>query len=224
MPDQPDLLTVLIVEDHQMVSEMFSTQLEAIGFSVVGVARTAGEGAALYDRHRPDLVLCDVRLDAGSSGITMTKGIVGKYPDAKILIVSAEDEGHVIQEALDAGAVGYVAKRASGPELHQAIRDAMSGMTGVADRYTYRRIIESMNAKPEPAAVILTPREREVVDLMVSGISTTAALGAQLSISANSVRSHVENVMRKVDAHSRAEIVARVFQLGLVPDRRNARR
>lgn len=217
MPNDPVQTTALIVEDHEMVSEMFTSRLEAVGLRVVGVARSAPEGVALYRKHVPDLVLCDVRLDGGTSGIALTAELVTAYPSARILIVSAEDEGHVIQAALEAGAVGYVSKKASGPELLQAIKEAMEGMTNVADRHTYRRIIETLNAAPAvTAGAGLTPREHEVVRLLAAGRTTTTVLCSELSISANSVRSHIENLMRKMGVHSRAEIVAKAFQLGLV--------
>lgn len=216
MASDADKVTALIVEDHEMVSEMFRSRLTAIGFVVVGVATTAAEGLALYRRHEPDLMLCDVRLDRGSSGIDLTRNVVKAFPDARVVMVSAEDQGHVISEALNAGAVGYVSKKASGPELLQAIKEAMDGMTNVADRHTYRQLIEAMNEAPVPSKVALTPREREVVNLMANGVTTTTALCERLSISSNSVRSHIENISRKLDAHSRAEILAKAYQAGLV--------
>lgn len=209
-------VTALIVEDHEMISEMLQERLTLNGFQVVGVAANADEGFALYGRHRPDLVLCDVRLARGSSGIDLTRLLVTTYPLVRVLMVSAEEGRQAVADSLEAGAVGFVSKTASTAELLLALKEAMAGMTNVADRRTYRKLIETLNVPSAPADVRLTPREQEVVNLLARGVTTTAALQNALLISANSVRSHIDNIMHKVDAHSRAEIVAKAYQLALV--------
>lgn len=208
-------LTAIIVEDHEMVSEMMAARLGEAGFDVVATATTADAGERAYKMHRPDLVLCDVELEGGSSGIDLVGRLLAVDSEARVVMVSAENEPHIVQEAYSAGAVGYVAKRATSHELLSAVAEAMQGVTGVADRYTYRRLIEALQA-PEPPRVALTPRERELVDLMVQGVTTTRALAEAMFIQPNSVRSHVDGAMRKLEARTRAEIVAKAYQRGLV--------
>lgn len=217
MAGHGDRLSVLIVEDHAMIGEMLAARMEGSGFTVDGVARTAGEGLALYNKHRSTLVLCDVRLEDGSSGIEMTKTLVAKHPKAVVVMVSAENEGHVVQEAYQAGAVGYVSKKATGPELLDTIADVLRGVTGAADRNTYRKLVEALRSPhPSKAGVQLTPREKDVLELMAQGTTTTAGLAAALGISQNSIRTHVEGLARKTGGHTRAEVVARSYQMGLI--------
>lgn len=210
-------LTALVVEDHPLFSGALVGQLEQAGFTVNGVATTEGEGLALYHRHRSALVLCDVRLADGSSGIELTRKITGQYPGAVVLMVSAENEGHVVQEAYEAGAVGYVSKSADAQEILQAIAEVMRGEKGVADRSTYRKLVIALQAPRQGKdGVRLTPRERDVLNLLAQGTTTNAALAQALGIAQSSVRTHVDGLRNKTQAHSRAEILARGYQLGLI--------
>lgn len=210
-------LQALVVEDHEMVGDMLAQLLREAGFDVVGVARQADQALALANRYRPSLVLCDIRLGEGSTGIDLTREITAAHPDTRVVMVSAENDGRLVQKAYAAGASGYVSKVASGPELIQTVADAMSGIEGAADRYTYRKLVESLQKnRPADSHDVLTPREREVVGLMAQGISSTAELAKKLVISPHSVRSHVENCRKKLGVQSRAAIVAQAYRMNLI--------
>lgn len=213
-------VSVLIVEDHALVAEMLTNLLLEARFEVHGVAANAGQARALYNRYRPDLVLCDVRLGDGADGVELTRQLRSDFPDALVVMVSAENDGNLVQRAYAAGAAGYVSKFASGDELVQTIRDALAGITGGADRHTYRRLVAQLqqhgSTTPAPGPR-LTPREREVVELLVAGVTSSAQLAAELGITVHSVRTHIENCRRKFGVTSRAQIVAKAYQYQLVP-------
>lgn len=218
MSTEPDVvedhMTAIVVEDHEMVAEMLRGQLERAGFAVLGVASSSAAGLRLFDRSRPDLVLCDVRIEGGSSGIDLTRVLKTRRSQTCVVMVSAENDRRTVDEAFAAGASGYVSKRASGPELLQTIADALAGVPRVADRHTYRSLLTAVAAKP--ATVNLTRREQEILELMSQGVMTTKALAEALTISPHTVRSWVDHVLHKLGAHSRGEAVAAGFRLGLV--------
>lgn len=210
-------LQALVVEDHEMVGEMLAQLLQEAGFEVVGVVGKAEQAWALVNAHKPSLVLCDIRLGEGATGIDLTRKITSAFPDTRVVMVSAENDGRLVQKAYAAGAAGYVSKVASGPELIQTVADAMAGVTGAADRYTYRKLVESLQKnRVADSQSILTPRELEVVRLMAQGITSTVALAEKLVISPHSVRSHIENCRKKLGVTSRAAIVAQAYRLNLI--------
>lgn len=213
--------SVVIVEDHAMIRDMMAKGLRESGFDVLGVAGTAAEGFAIWSAQRPEILLCDITLEGPVSGIDLTRMVIAEDPQARVVMVSAENEGHTVEEAYEAGAVGYVAKRATLPELVETITDAVAGIQRAADRHTYRQLLSALRApKPkqprQPAAAPFTAREREVLGLMASGTTSTAQIAAKLGVSASTVRTYVDGCLRKLDVHSRAEAVARAYQLGLI--------
>lgn len=206
----------LVVEDHAMVGEMLAARLQDAGFGVVPVARSSREALVLARKYSVELVLCDINLGEGDSGIELTRQLTQKYPQLRVVMVSAENDGRLTQRAYDAGAVGFVSKLANGVELLDVVSEALDGVEGAADRHTYRSLIESLRQRRQSKDGVLTPREREVVQLMAQGITTTAALAKELVLSPHSVRSHVESCRRKLGVRTRAELVVKAYQLDLL--------
>lgn len=218
MTDKAEGTTVVLVEDHAMIRDMMTRELGTAGFSVVGTAASVDEGFALWSARRPEVLLCDVRLDHGSNGIDLVRKVVAQDPEAVVVMVSAENDGALVEEAFSVGARGYVAKRASMPELVQTIEDARAGIARSADRYTYRKVVEAMMRPQSDTDFGLTPREREVLVLMGKGVTTTAAIAKELQLSSSSIKTYVEGCLRKLGVHSRAEAVARAYQLGVIDE------
>lgn len=206
----------MVVEDHAMVGEMLASRLKDVGFGQVPVARSSQEALRLVRKHPLELVLCDIHLGEGDSGIDLTRKLTSKYPQLRVVMVSAENDGRLAQRAYDAGAAGFVSKLANGEELLSVVSEALAGVEGAADRFTYRSLIASLRQGPQKEASVLTPREREVVQLMARGITTTAKLAEHLVLSPHSVRSHVESCLRKLGVSTRAELVAKAYQLDLL--------
>lgn len=213
-------LSALVVEDHEMVSEMLAAHLTGAGFTVVGVADTAAKAHALFVRRQPDLILCDIQLEGPANGIAFTRRVVTERPGTLVVMISAEYDNRLVTAAYEAGAVGYVSKRASGPEMLRAVADAVAGSTEVADRHTYRRMIEALKDPRPDIRALLTPREQEVIELLASGVTTTVALAQAMQIQGASVRTHVASALRKLGAHSRAEAVAVAYREGLIRQER----
>lgn len=211
--------SVVLIEDHAMIREMMSRGLSEVGFDVVATAATAEDGYRKWVAYRPDVVLCDVRLDQGSNGIDLVRRVTQEDPQAVVVMVSAENDGDLVEEAFAAGAAGYVAKRASLPELVDTIADARAGVRRSADRHTYRNVVDALRRpKAQDVGSLLTPREREVLGLMAQGVSTTARIAQTLHLSPSSVKTYVDGCLRKLEVHSRAEAVAKAYRMGIISE------
>lgn len=214
--DQAHTTSVVLVEDHAMIRDMMSRELAAVGFDVVGSAADVDSGYRVWSAHRPDVLLCDVRLDKGTNGIDLVRRVAREDPDAVVVMLSAENDGELVEEAFAAGAAGYVAKRASMPELVETISDARAGVRRSADRYTYRNVADALRKPRQDPGERFTPRERDVLTLMAKGITTTARIAAELHVSPSSVKTYVDGCLRKLEVHTRAEAVAKAYQLGII--------
>jgi DNA-binding NarL/FixJ family response regulator len=201
--DEPEL-RVLIVDDHQLFAEAVQITLEDFGMRVEGVATTAEEGLRRARELRPDVVLLDIGLP-DRSGLAVGQMIVEELPDSKVVCVTALDDSQTIDEARRIGFAGYLTKDTPISQFARAVRTAMEG-TLVISRP--RRTLEDV--EDHGAALLarqLTPRELEVLSLLVEGMSGRAIADA-LSISTNTVRTHIQNILTKLQVRSRLEAVA----------------
>jgi DNA-binding NarL/FixJ family response regulator len=206
-------VTVLLVDDHAMVAESFRRVLSSLGdVDVVGVAETACEGVALALELRPDVVLMDYVLP-DANGATAARAILAQVPDAKILILSGSDYSSVAIAAVDAGCVGYLEKRVPLDKLVSAVHAAAAG-EAILSRDELQRIAAGRNAARLRSSG-LTPREREILGLVSEGLSNQA-IADRLTVSLNTVRTHVQKVLTKLGAHSKLEAVALATNSGLL--------
>jgi two-component system, NarL family, nitrate/nitrite response regulator NarL len=193
---------VLIVDDHPVVRDGVASQLARHSdIEVVGHAADAAEATAVCRRERPDVVLLDVRLpDALAADVVPSLRRVS--PPTRVLLFTAFPEHSAVAPSLAAGAVGLLVKDASGAELGAAIRD-------VARTGTYR----GGGLASVDSAV--TPREYEVLRLVASG-HTNAEIAHELVLSPNTVKTYLQNVMRKLDARNRAQVITNARAHGLL--------
>jgi two-component system, NarL family, response regulator NreC len=211
---------VLLVEDHTLVRSGIRSLLEASkDVEVVGEAGDGRQAVEVAMRLKPDLVLMDVAM-AGLNGIDATRQITNAAgPDVRVLILSAHGDEQYIFEALRAGARGYVLKSAAVKELTQGIREVLAGRTYVSpslagvvlNDYARRAQGEargSMTGK-------LTPREREVLQLIAEGRSSVEVAGV-LCISARTVDTHRQNIMSKLGIRSIARLTRFAIRHGLL--------
>ena len=199
--------SVLVVDDHPIFRHGIAALLSASGYEIVGQAASAAEAVAAARASRPDVVLMDLGLP-DESGLAATGRIVGELPDTAIVVVTMYDDDGSVRDALAAGAAGYIVKDAAPAEILAAVSAAIQGATvlgsgvspaargTIADRV--RTIDDPFN---------LTPREREVLDLVVKGL-TNAQIGGRLGIAGKTVADVVSVLLAKSGAADRVELAA----------------
>jgi two-component system nitrate/nitrite response regulator NarL len=195
---------VLIVDDHQLFAEAVQITLEDFGMRVEGVATTAEEGLRRARELRPDLVLLDIGLP-DRSGLAVGRALIEELPATKVVSVTALDDAQTIDEARRIGFAGYLTKDTPISQFARSLRTAMGG-TVVISRP--RRTLEDV--EDHGAALLarqLTARELEVLALLVDGMSGRE-IARELCISTNTVRTHIQNILTKLQVRSRLEAVA----------------
>lgn len=187
--------------------------------SVVGVAPTAGEAFMAFERERPDVVLMDLGLP-DQSGLEAGRQILERFPDTKVVALTARGDHGALDEARKAGFVGFITKNSGVSEFVQAVKAVVGGQVALPRRVSPRngRVEDD---GPALLAEQLTPREREVLALLVQGASGEA-ISKPLGISPNTVRTHVQSILTKLQVHSRLEAAAFAVRHHLVADSRGA--
>jgi DNA-binding NarL/FixJ family response regulator len=195
-------LRILLVDDHPLVRDGLRARLQAEGGYVVTAEAGAPESALLaLQREQPDLVLMDVGLKGSSTnGIELAALMLQRRPGLAVLMFSMYDNPEYVQRALQAGARGYVLKDASGDELLAAIEAVRAGGTFLSPGVT-RRMFRAQAPKP-----ILTPRESEILSALARGESSKQIARA-LDLSVRTVETHRQNIKRKLELDSPAELM-----------------
>ena len=210
----PQAIRVLIVEDHRMFAEAVARALAAIPeITVVGIATTAGEGRRMLLETRPDVVLMDYRLPDGT-GTRAAQAMVADRPSTKVVIVTATDDDMLLAEAVVAGCSGFVVKTKGLEELVNATRAAAAG-DAVIPPPLLRHLVSRLSGGAGHQPFGFTGREIEVLRLLAQGTSNRD-IAARLGISVHTVRNHVQNIIRKCDAHSKLEAVSMAFREGVI--------
>jgi two-component system nitrate/nitrite response regulator NarL len=197
------LQRVLIVDGQSLFAEAIRSALEAAGVIVAGVSGTAEDAVTSVLRERPDLVLMDVALP-DQNGLLAGSRILHDWPEAKILALTALEERRVAEEALRIGFRGYLTKRTPVAQFVSSVRAVLDGQRIMPYRLgsTSRQVAEQED--PALLATHLTPREREVLALLARG-ANGGEIAAALEISRNTVRTHVQSILTKLQVHSRLE-------------------
>lgn len=200
----------VIVEDHLALSRGLALVLEKAGIEVVGSARTENEGYDVIMRERPVLAIVDIGLESGS-GVALARRLARSDPDLGVLIYTGLADGNLLREAMDSGARGFAFKAAPPRDVIAAARAVAAGGSYVDPRLNP---VLLGRAATEPIAV-LSPREREVMALLAEGLRG-AQVARRLGISPATVRTHVENVMEKLEARTRVHAIAIALRQGLI--------
>jgi two-component system, NarL family, nitrate/nitrite response regulator NarL len=196
---------ILIVDDHTLFAEAVKMALGAHGYTVAGIVGSVEDAVPAVRELAPDLVLVDVALPDGN-GLALGRTIAREHPGMRVVALSGLDDPSAVKEALQGGLHGYVIKDTPVARLVQAIETVLGGDV-VVPRSVSPRVAGARTSEEEAAALLvaqLTPREREVLDLLVQGKSG-ASIGRSLGISPNTVRTHVQNVLTKLQVRSRLE-------------------
>ena len=214
-------ITVLVADDQSMVRAGFRLLLGGEdGIEVVAEAGDGNEAVAKAARFRPTVVLMDIRMPE-LDGLEATRRILAADPAARVLILTTFDLDEYIFAALTAGASGFVLKDDPPEQLIAAIRTVAAGSALLSPAVT-KRVIAQFARLPAPSAPRgleeLTSRERDVFRLMADGLSN-AEIGRELFIGETTVKTHVTQVLRKLDLRDRVQAVVLAHECGLVGSR-----
>ncbi len=212
------MLTVLVVDDHRVVRSGIRRLIDAeAGLKTVAEAGTIEESVAAALKHQPAVVIVDVSLGS-SSGIDAIPAIAAAAPEARILILSMEEEPGYVIRALEAGAHGYVPKSSADGELIEAVRAVAAGARYVPNVIAMRVADARADAARKTARANLSRRELDVLRLLGLGYSNKE-IARELFITVRTVESHRAHLMQKTGARSRAEVVRVAMDLGLLEAR-----
>jgi DNA-binding NarL/FixJ family response regulator len=208
---------IILADDHRIMREGLRTML--VGnpdLKVLGEADNGHEAIELAEELRPDVVVMDVAMP-DMNGIEATRRIVGEVPHVKVVALSMHSDKRFVMEMLHAGASGYLLKDAAFEELAKAIETVADGQTylspTIADVVVASTTGVSTRKVPAPSEV-LTPREREVLQLIAEG-NTTKGIAAKLDVSVKTIESHRQNTMKKLKTRSVAELTKYAIREGL---------
>lgn len=213
-------ITILLVDDQAIVRAAFKSLLERVPhFRVVGDAADARSAIDLAGRLKPDIAILDITM-AGMSGIDAVGPLKKVSPHTRVLMASQHEGVKFVQQALQAGADGYLSKDSEPEELSLAIESIRRGDSylspKVASGVMARAVRGEVPAPAEPGALsALTPREREVFQLLALG-KANKEVAAMLGLSLGTVKKHRENLQRKLDCHSAAELARLAIREGLL--------
>jgi DNA-binding NarL/FixJ family response regulator len=211
------VITVVLADDQAVVRDGLQLLLSASGeVDVRAAARDGAEAVRLVLEHRPQVALLDLRMPE-LDGAAVTAALAEQAPEVRVLILTTFADDDAILPALRAGAVGYLTKDASGEELVGAIREVAAGRT-VLDPHVQRRLVELVRSEPSPPAgpegTGLTRREVDVVRLVAEGLSNRQ-IARRLVVSEATVKTHLNNVLAKLDVDGRSGLVAWAWRTGL---------
>jgi DNA-binding NarL/FixJ family response regulator len=213
---------ILLVDDHELfregVAKVINSQPD---MEVIGQADDGLEALTMAHKLHPDLILMDINMPL-SDGLEATKLIHSSLPEASIIMLTAYEEEEKLFDAIKAGAKGYVLKSSSAAGLARGIRGALDGEASVPRKLAGQLLAEfaKLSKRPdhpvsEDTVPIITQREREVLNIMASGASNQE-IAETLSISLQTVKSHVSNILTKLQAKSRLQAAEFGIKQGLI--------
>jgi putative two-component system response regulator len=209
----PEIVRVLVVDDHQMFAESLERLIDAMdGMVVTGTVGTVAEARAEAMLTDPDVALVDWMLPDGT-GADVARMLREVKPECKTILLTGLSEESIAAAAVEAGCSGYLTKHKAGDELAAAIRAVYRGESLIPPSLVTSVLTR---LRPERRRVgSLTNREIEVLEMLSSG-QTNEAIAAQLVLSLNTVRNHVQNILSKLDTHSKLEAVAAAVKQGII--------
>jgi DNA-binding NarL/FixJ family response regulator len=212
------MLRIMIADDHEVARKGIRSLLEDhVGWEVSGEARDGREAVDLALRTKPDVLLLDIGMP-NLNGLDATRQILAVMPEARILILTIHDSEQVVREVLAAGARGFLLKSDAGRDLLAAVEALQNRRTFFTSKVAQMMLDGYLRPNEERSDFIqqvLTPREREVIQLVAEG-KTTKEIASTLSLSVKTAETHRTNLMRKLDLHSIADLTLYAVRNGIV--------
>jgi len=215
-------MRVLVADDHSLFRDGIASLLEAGGFDVVG---QFGDGRAAVEaalRLRPDVVLLDITMPE-VTGLEALRQILAEWPEAKVVMLTASDDDDNLIQAGEAGAAGYLLKSLKADEFLDMLRGIENGEAAMTRQTTARLLAGLTRSAHRPPAPLdaLTPQEARLLLLLADGLSNKAIAQA-MSLSENTVKYHLKNILQKLNLHNRTEAAAYAIRAGLRPAERSS--
>jgi NarL family two-component system response regulator LiaR len=206
-------IRVLLVDDHAMLRQGLATFLKVFDdLELAGEAASGEDAIQLCAQLLPDVVLMDMVM-ADMDGVTATHAIRQKFPEVQVIALTSFKDKGLVQDALQAGAIGYLLKDVSADTLARAIRAAHAGR-GTLSPEAAQALVQAATEPPTPGHD-LTERERDVLALLVEGLNNTQ-IADKLVVSPSTIKSHVSHILAKLGVASRTEAAALAVRLRLV--------
>jgi two-component system nitrate/nitrite response regulator NarL len=208
----------LIVDDHLLFAEAIGQTLSGMGMTLVDIATRGDQVLPAVREQRPDLVLMDVGL-AEDNGIAIGREILSEAPGTKVVVLTALEDEETLQDALRSGFHGYLTKNSEPEKFRRALESVSDGQ--VVFQHGLGRAVPAGGGGASDAELLarqLTSREVEVLQLLAEGASSKA-IAERLSVSPNTVRTHVQGILTKLQVHSRLEAAAFAVRHKLVKAR-----
>jgi DNA-binding NarL/FixJ family response regulator len=218
IPNDPTPIRVLLVDDQQLLTDSLARLLAVEpDIAVMGVAGTVAAARSLA-RERMDVVLMDYRLPDGT-GAEATRLIKARWPDARVVMLTAIADDETLLESIQAGADGYLTKDRAVDDVVATVREAAAGETLLPRAVILsiaQRVAQARDRAPDrPVVEPLTARELEVLRALADGM-TTPAICERMDISRNTLRTHVQNITTKLHVHSKLEAVTVALRLRII--------
>src|SRR5690606_18967949 len=209
-----ELIRVMVVDDHEMVRKgLISYLLTEPDIELVGEASSGREAIRLAREKRPDVILMDLIMENGN-GIEATKEILSFYPECKIIIITSFYDDEQVFPAIEAGALSYLLKTARADEVISAIRKAIKGETVIEPKVA-NKMLNRLRPKERMPHDDLTEREMEVLMLIAEGM-TNQEISEELFIGIKTVKTHVSNILNKLNVQDRTQAAIYANRHGLV--------
>jgi DNA-binding NarL/FixJ family response regulator len=212
-------LRILIADDHTLFRDGLRSLLTSRGFEIAGEAREGAEAVELTRRLQPDIVLMDLSMP-GLDGLAATRLISAEMPQVKVVVLTASDDDANLFEAIKSGAQGYLLKNLESRELFTLLKGVGRGEPALTPLLA-SKLLQEFARPPRPATEshdpdALTDREREVLELLVRGVTSNRKLAKNLRVSENTVKFHVRNILDKLHLHNRAQVVGFALRHGMI--------
>ncbi|HVT61106.1 MAG TPA: response regulator transcription factor [Thermoanaerobaculia bacterium] len=215
-------MRVLIADDHTLFRDSLRSLLEARGIEVVGEAANGREAVALAHHLAPDVVLMDLAMPE-LDGLAATRLLSADLPQVRVVVLTASDDDSKLFEAIRSGAQGYLLKDLKADEFFDQLARVGNGEPALTPAIARKLLLEfarpSQPAAQQPPANdpdALTDREREILTLLVEGVTSNRKLAGRLGLSENTIKFHVRNILDKLHLHNRAQVVSYALRHRLV--------
>ncbi len=211
-------MRVLIADDHALFRDGLRSLLEAHGIDVVAEARNGREAVELARIHRPEVVLMDLAMPE-LDGLGATRLLTAELPEIAVVVLTASEDDEDLFEAVKSGAQGFLPKDLEATRFFELLAGVTRGEPALTPALA-RKVLGAFSRsdpKPAPSAPdALTDREREVLELLVAGVTSNRDLAERLFVSENTVKYHLRNILQKLHVQNRAQVIAYAVRHGLV--------
>jgi len=211
-------MRVLIADDHALFRDGLRSLLDARGVDVVAEARNGREAVSLAQQYLPEIVLMDLSMPE-MTGLEATRMISAELPDVKVVVLTASEEDADLFEAIKSGAQGFLPKDIEAARLFSMLEGVMRGEPALTPGLARKLLTEFAQPAPAPREQppeLLTDREREVLELLVEGVTSNRDLADRLFVSENTVKYHLRNILTKLHLQNRAQVISYAVRNKLV--------